>query len=298
MTTAHVIRALPLTALALALSACSGSSDGPNGSPALTNTIVFVSNRTGVDEIYVMHADGTGARMIPTLDGQKSYPVPSPDGRKLAFTIGTLLASGTSSMYVMNVDGTGLTRLTTEPALDFSPTWAPDSRQIAFVSTRDDNNEIYVMNADGTNQVNLTNDPSNDSRPSWSPSGNKILFQSDRMGETDIYSMTPAGTSVTLLLPGASPKWSPSGSRFLYNLFGQIWIASAARDPGTNTQLTTHSGPYFGATWSTDESRILYADAPVDHEELWTMSASDGSGAVQLTPDNQGDSYYPSWTPH
>jgi Tol biopolymer transport system component len=298
MTLTQAIRALSFGALAMVLAQCGGSSDGPNGPPALTNSIVFVSNRSGVDEIYAMNADGTGARIIPTTSGQKSFPVPSPDGRKIAFTLGPMLSGGTSSLYVVNVDGTELTRLTAEVGLDFSPTWAPNSREIAFVSSRDDNDEIYVMNADGTNQVNVTNDYSNDTHPSWSPSGNRILFQSDRLGVANIYSMTPSGASVTLVAAGASPQWSPSGTRFLYNLFGQIWIASAPGTGNSSTQITTHSGPYFGASWSSDESKILYADAPVDAEELWTMSATDGSGAVQITPDSLGDSFYPSWTRH
>jgi Tol biopolymer transport system component len=292
-----ILRAASIATLGIVATSCGGSSDGPNGSPALKNTIVFVSNRSGVDELYAMNADGSGARKIPTLDGQKSYPAVSPNGLRIAFTVGDLQTSGTSSIYVAALDGTMPVRLTTEQGVDYMASWSPDGTRIAFVSTRDDNSEIYVMSADGSSQTNLTNNPANDARPSWSPSQNTILFQSDRLGETDIYTMTSTGTSVTPVITGSDPHWSPSGSRFLYKQSGQIWVYNVSDTP-TTAQITTQAGFYFTPGWSIDESKITYANTTNDHEEIWAVSSADGSGATQLTPDDQGDSYYPSWTRH
>jgi Tol biopolymer transport system component len=240
-----ILRAASIATLGIVATSCGGSSDGPNGSPALKNTIVFVSNRSGVDELYAMNADGSGARKIPTLDGQKSYPAVSPNGLSIAFTVGDLQTSGTSSIYVAALDGTMPVRLTTEQ----------------------------------------------------SPSQNTILFQSDRLGETDIYTMTSTGTSVTPVITGSDPHWSPSGSRFLYKQSGQIWVYNVSDTP-TAAQITTQAGFYFTPGWSIDESKITYANTTNDHEEIWAVSSADGSGATQLTPDDQGDSYYPSWTRH
>lgn len=71
-----------LSLLALAAVGCGGSSDGPNGPPGLTNSIVFVSDRSGSDELYIMNGDGSNVREIPTRGGRKSFPVVSPDGKK------------------------------------------------------------------------------------------------------------------------------------------------------------------------------------------------------------------------
>lgn len=288
-------RSLSCAVLLFVAASCGASSDGPNGPPPLRNSIAFVSNRSGADEIYVMDADGSNVRKIPTLVGQKSYPAVSPDGEKIVFTIGDLQTSGTSSMYVVGSDGTGLLRLTEIPGVDYLPSWSPDGSHITFVSTRDDNSEIYVMKADGTEQTNLTNNPASDSRPSWSPTHNTILFESDRTAETDIYSMTAAGGSVTNLVAGSAARWSPTGSRFLFKRGGQIWVSSTT-DSSSVAQITTDAASYFTPGWSSDESRIIFANTIGDHEEIWTVSSANGGNAQQLTPDDQGDSYYPNWT--
>ena len=152
MTPAPAACALPFIALTILLAACGGSSDGPNGPPALTNTIVFVSDRTGSPELHVMHGNGDVVQLLSTTAGPKSDPVISPDGRKIVFTVGDISAGSASPLWIVNSDGTGLKQLTTDGANDMRPTWSPDGAHIAFVSTRDGNAEIYVMNADGADE--------------------------------------------------------------------------------------------------------------------------------------------------
>jgi Tol biopolymer transport system component len=292
---------LSCAVLLSAVSACGGSSDGPNGPPALTNTIVFVSDRTGSPQLIVMHGNGDIIQLLATMPGPKTDPVISPDGRKIVFTVGDIDAGSASPLWIVNSDGTGLKQLTFDGANDMRPTWSPDGARIAFVSTRDGNAEIYVMNADGTGQTNITNDPTDDDTPSWSPDGTKILFTSSRnslgSGQSEIYTMTPAGASVTPVLVGYNPEWSPSGTRFLFERASQIWISSAPDTSGTR-QVTSSAEFHFTPSWSPDESKIVYASSISGSEELWTASSADGSAATQLTPDSDGENYTPNWTRH
>jgi Tol biopolymer transport system component len=298
-------RALLCASAASVLAACGGSSstDGPNGPPGLTNTIVFVSDRTGADELYVMRGDGNSAQLLATLPGPKTDPVISPDGKKIAFTLGSVTFGNISPLWIVNSDGTGLKQLTTDYANDFRPCWSPDGSKIAFASTRDGNAEIYVMRADGTHQTNITNNNAFDSSPAWSPSGNTILFESDRDSVVDlkIWSMTPTGDSVTPLVAGYNPEWSPSGTRFLFLRGAEIWIAETT-DGSVVHQVTFEEDSYFHFTpgWSPDESRLVYTTATSlsSPEEIWTVSSADGSDVVQLTPDSAHDNYTPSWTRH
>ena len=187
----------------------------PNGPPALTNTIVSVSDRTGTPEIHVMHGNGDAVRMNATVAGPKSDPVLSPDGKKIVFTAGDNTLGSANPLWVMSSDDTGLKQLTTDGANDMRPTWSPDGSRIAFVSDRDGNTEIYVMNADGTGQTNITNDTTTDDNPAWSPDGNTILFTSSRdslgSGQSEIYSMSPTGASIVPQRVGYNPEWSPTG---------------------------------------------------------------------------------------
>lgn len=292
-------RTMPVVALALA--GCGGASDGPNGPPALTNTIVFVSDRTGTPEIHVMNGNGDAVRMIATVAGPKSDPVLSPDGKKIVFTAGDNSLGSVSPLWVVSSDGTGLAQLTADGANDMRPTWSPDGSRIAFVSDRDGNAEIYVMNADGTGQTNITNDATTDDNPAWSPDGNTILFTSSRdslgSGQSEIYSMSPSGASVVPQLVGYNPEWSPTGSHFLFERASQIYIASPG-NASSARQLTSSSEFHFTPGWSPDESKIVYASSISGFEELWTVSSVDGSGAAQLTPDANGESYYPNWSRH
>ena len=290
--------------IALALAGCGGSADGPiNGEnpPALTNTIVFVSDRAGTPTINVMHGNGDVIQLLATNGGPKSDPVISPDGKKIVFTDGDIEAGSASPLWVVNSDGTGLKQLTTDGANDMRPTWSPDGTRIAFTSTRDGNAQIYVMKADGTGQTNISNDPADDDSPAWSPDGTTIMFASTRdslgSGQSEIYAMSPSGGSVTPMLVGYVPEWSPTGTRFLFERASQLWVATAG-DTSSARQLTSSSEFHFTPGWSPDESKIVYASSISGSEEIWTVSSADGSGATQLTPDTDGENYYPKWSLH
>jgi TolB protein len=133
----------------------------PNG-----RTIVFVSNRGGNRDIYVMNADGSGLQRLTRNPKSDDDPVWSPDGRTIAFVS---RRDGNPEVYVMNADGSEQRNLTRNPGRDRAPAWSPGGRTIAFHSNRDRNSEIYLMNADGSGQHNLTRYRNNDFSLAWAP---------------------------------------------------------------------------------------------------------------------------------
>jgi Tol biopolymer transport system component len=298
---AVLARSLSCVAIVFAAASCSGSSsDGPNGPPALTNKIVFVSDRTGANQLHVMSGNGDVIQLLATTPGPKTDPVISPDGKRIVFTVGTLAEGTASPLWIVNSDGTGLKQLTSDGALDVRPTWSPDGSRIAFTSDRDGNAEIYVMKADGTGQTNITNNAADDDTPAWSPDGNTILFSSDRDtpgAEGKVYSMTTSGGSVTPLVNGSDPEWSPSGSRFLFKRAAQIWISESATG-STVRQVTFDDHFHFTPGWSPDESKIVFASDSSGNEEIWSVNSADGGSATQLTSDSDGESWTPNWSRH
>ena len=124
--------------------------------------ILFVSERDGNAEVYVMDADGSNPVNLTNDIAGDDQPVWSPDGSKIAFVKNT-------DIYVMNADGSAPVNLTNAAGIDDEPAWSPDGTKVAFRSNRDGNFEIYVVNVDGTGQTRLTNDPAEDRTPRWRP---------------------------------------------------------------------------------------------------------------------------------
>jgi Tol biopolymer transport system component len=285
---------------ALALASCS-SSDGPNDTPGLQNSIVFVSDRTGAQEIYVMNADGSNPRQLTSTAPEKAWPTFSPDGRKIVYAEGLIAEEGASTLFVMNADGTDAHAITSVAAMNTKPAWSADGSQIAFTTGRDGNEEIYVMSADGSGQVNHTNSFAADWDPAWQPHGSRLLFTTDRDDPNEIefiYALDLQSDSVTRLVRGAQPEWSPSGTMFVFK-DGQGTEISLNPDGSSVRFLASDDHRHFTPTWSPDEATFAFSRVGADEgEEIWTMSAASGADLQQLTTSEQGNNSYPNWTRH
>jgi Tol biopolymer transport system component len=188
--------------------------------------------------IWLVHPNGAGDHRLTAEDVDALNLVWSPDGSKVAFSVGT--GAGTTDIHVARFDaGTGAISdeypLAADPANDWAPAWSPDGTRIAFTSNRHGYDSIWIAAVDGSSLQELrvetqafTGMPvpggSNDWVPTWSPDGSKIAFVSDRSGEPEIYSLAIDGTDVLLNLSDDpqhydgqwSIAWSPDGSRIAY----------------------------------------------------------------------------------
>ena len=91
--------------------------------------IVFESDRSGTQQLYIMNADGIGQRRISFGGGWYAAPEWSPDGEWIAFTRrGPATGGGSASS---KPDGSGEKMLTDGPR-DEGPSWAASSREILF----------------------------------------------------------------------------------------------------------------------------------------------------------------------
>ncbi len=140
----------------------------PPGSARPGWEIVFVSNRDGNEEIYVMASTGGEAFRLTNNPARDMFPAWSPDKTGIAFTSDR---DGNLEIYVMGADGGHPVNLTRSPAADYFPVWSPDGSQIVFTSDREGggylNEALYVMNADGSGLVKLTDNTAYDGQPNW-----------------------------------------------------------------------------------------------------------------------------------
>ena len=298
--------ALAAVAIPFALAGCAGSSsDGPNGPPALTNSIVFVSDRSGSPQLYVMHSDGSQVRQLTDIAGNKSTPVFSPDGRRVAFAMHDTALIGPQQLYLINSDGSGLVPLATRVGVDLYPTWSPDGARLAFSSDRAHNGwfGLYAINADGTGLQPIDTTETSNLGPSWSSRTNTILFTGGGLAQVQIFRIDPDGSSRTYITEGGLPEWSPGGTRFLYACaIAKLCIAQDATATVVDTMpvLSYYNNQHSMPKWSPDEQRLVYATAADSQSplQIWTASAIDGTSPVQLTSSSSRSSWDPDWTRH
>ena len=271
-------------------------------SPA-PDQIAFASNRDGPMEIYVMHADGSGAARLTFHNRVAWEPSWSPDGRQIAFVSNY---EGPWAIYAMNADGTNEHRLTDLTSDSEEPAWSPDGSKIAFTSDRDFDYEIYVMNADGTGAVRLTNNPTPDNFATWSPDGTRIAFM--RREQTiqltsQIYAMNADGSGVVRISHnlGTSgvPDWSPDGLKisFTSDQSGDYEVYVMNADGSGSIQLTS-TPPSSDASWSPDGAKLafVFSSGGTNGADIYSMN-SDGTGIVRLTDNGSADDVTPHWRP-
>ncbi len=257
--------------------------------------IVYVSNRDGNFEIYVMNTNGKKRKKLTENNVADFGPDWSPNGKKIVFASNR---EGNFEIYSMDADGSNVKRLTQNNANDYEPAWSPDGRKIIFSSNRDGNQEIYVMDANGENLQNLTISAAFDQHPAWSPNGNQIAFSSDRNGSFRIFIMNADGSNVRILTnsnEGAgSPAWSPDGSKVAFQALSngnfEIYVISV---DGNNLKMLTNNNVFDQRpTWSRDGNQIAFSsnrDGPLG---IYVMDA-DGSNVRQLTDTTEDE---PAWS--
>ncbi len=141
-------------------------------------SVVLISDETGELEFWTVPADGLREGKALTSDGRvfRFEPVPSPDGRWLAFTDKDL------RLWILDVEAGKSVLVATSLRDNFSGLqWSPDSRWLAYVATADNYNEqIMLYGLENGSTTPATSDRLDSYSPAWSRDGKWLYFLSDR----------------------------------------------------------------------------------------------------------------------
>jgi TolB protein len=272
------------------------------GGKSLVGTrIVFVSDRTGSKEIWVMNWDGTSQRQLTRYGSLSSFPSASPDGRIVAFTT---YASGYPAIQMLSIDtGRKLPFYNQHASMNSFVTFTPDSKRVIFSSTAGGGPaQLYMANTDGSDFHRITASGGIEVEAKINPkTGADLVDVSGRGGMPQIYQMTMEGTDVQRISAGTgeatNPSWNPDGAHIAfawtkgfepgnYNVF-VMDVASRQ-----TTQLTANEGRNENPTWAPDGAHIVYASKKGRQSQIWAMNA-DGTGKHQLT--QTGNNEKPFW---
>jgi serine/threonine protein kinase len=250
--------------------------------------------------IQLQWMDRTGKVLQSMPDTSKATDIRiSPDGRKIAFAIGTGPAS---NAWIMDRDSGIRTRLTFDRTTD-GFAWSPDSKELYFGLWRGSEMQIYrkPLSGSGEQLVPTSPDP-NKHMVDVSPDGKYLLFEQP-------YEKLPSTTWILKLGSNEKPRpllqemtavhmarFSPDGRWILYSAvdsgMNQLFVTSL--EHGGKKQVVTTSG--WGPRWRSDGKAIYYITQGHEVMELpvtATATSLDVGNPVELfRTTNRGTSFW------
>jgi Tol biopolymer transport system component len=265
----------------------------PESAPETTGRIVFVSERTGSPQIWVMNADGSNQEQL-TRQGRNAVPQWSPDNRQILFE---RRIEGGWITYIMNADGTEQ-----RPLLQnrWCVSAGYSSRgQLSYACWNMRSNwELFVANK------RITYNNTDDRLYTWSPLGDRIVFEAREEGDQYRVLMRVDANGDGLLrltdpdYQSWNAAWSPDAERlaFASNRDGNARIFTMLTD-GTQWRALTSSDRWSQLpTWSPDGRWITFVSS--DTDEVWSLYRIDTIGDRQIRLSRYAHPWqFPSWSP-
>ncbi|TMB85018.1 MAG: hypothetical protein E6J39_02390 [Chloroflexi bacterium] len=221
-------------------------------SSSLGNQIVFLSQRSGVANVWAMNPDGSNQHQVSAeLSPLTTYAV-APDGRSLVVGDGARLVE-------LRADGSARRVLTDTGLLEFDPSYAPDGSAILFGRA-----DVKTGSGQGIWR-----------RPPGGGSAERIAIAAT-------VTPTPTASSVPTIAPSAgaggsaqlapvlrSPRVSPDGRRMAFvDMSGFAGIVDLRTGAVTRAPFRVVAPP----AWLPDDATVLVSGLPV-------TDGSDGSSA-------------------
>ena len=215
--------------------------------------LAYVSFENKRSAVYVQLVRTGERRQVSARAGINGAPAYSPDGKKLALTLGG--GSGNPDIYVLDLGTQNLSRITDDPAIDTEPTFSPDGRYIYFTSDRAGGPQIYRIGVNpGDKPKRITFTGNYNARPRVSADGTQLAMVTLDNGNYRIAVQDLGSGAVRVLSRGhldESPSFAPNGATLMYSErdANRGSLATVSVDGLTGLRLKAEQGEVREPAW-------------------------------------------------
>lgn len=204
--------------------------------------------------------------------GRIGSVVPSPDGRRIVYTVSyysVKLNRSHSVICMMNADGSDKKILTKSAKSQGSPAWVDGGARLAYLSSEDGTSSIYTMKPDGSDIRKIEGFDKDIEDFKFSPDGRKVILiaQIPYSGSVTIgsvkYADLPATTGI-IVTDAMHKHWDEwvvtIPHPFVADFNGSV--LSGAKDILEGEMFECPAKPFGGAeqlAWSPDGRKIAYS---------------------------------------
>ena len=215
--------------------------------------LAYVSFEGRHSSVYVQRVRTGERSRVSARAGINGAPSFSPDGKRLALTLGG--TGGNPDIYVLDLASQGLLRITDDPAIDTEAVWSADGQSLYFTSDRAGGPQIYRIGVrPGDKPKRITFGSTYNARPRVSPDGSQLAMVTLDNGNYRIGVQDLGSGTVNVLSRGRqdeSPSFAPNGATLIYSGQdgGRGVLATVSVDGQIGQRLKSDQGQVREPVW-------------------------------------------------
>jgi serine/threonine protein kinase len=274
----------------------------------VSGTIVFSDQRGENNNFELITLDldlWIETQLTQSPNANSSYPIPSPDGRTIAFQ-SNRDSQDDYDIFTVNRGGGDFQRVTFNDAWDRLAAWSPDGQWILYSTEVSDGVfDLRRVSVDGTSDELLYSNGGYNSHPRYSPDSRYLIFTSGANQDSgttwDIVRLEVASNTLVNLtnnsVNDASPVFSYDGQWIIYSTYVEETRSDglALMDiNGSNRRILFDStGNEWAASFSPDGRYIVFTSDITGTDQLYLLNLENGE--VQQITTSGGS--YATWLP-